>query len=272
MSRGAGMVEAEAALDARLLAERVLGWDAATLLTRASEPEPPAFAARYEALVARRVAREPMAYILGRREFWGLDFDVSPAVLIPRPDTELIVEAALAAFPDRDAPLDISDVGTGSGCLAVALGRERPNARLVATDISTAALDVARRNAARHGVADRVTFIEADLLRGIDRSFDLIVSNPPYVREVDRGALQPEVLHHEPATALFGGADGLAIIRRLVDDAAPRLTPKGFLIFEFGCGQDDAVTELVARAPGLAVLDVRTDLQGIPRVAVARKS
>jgi release factor glutamine methyltransferase len=270
--REAGIPGDEADLDARLLAERVLGWDAARLLTRGDEPEPAGFAHAYDALVVRRAAREPMAYLLGRREFWGLEFDVTPAVLIPRPETELIVEVALATFPEAQATIDIADIGTGSGCLAVTLAHERRAAHIVATDVSPAALDVARRNAAQHAVASRVELIETDLLNGIDRTFDLIVSNPPYVPERDRATLPPEVREHEPSAALFGGSDGLAVVRRLAQHAAPRLKPGGVLIFEFGFGQADSVKEIVSRAPGLGLLDVRSDLQGIPRVAIIERS
>ena len=270
--REAGIPSDEADLDARLLAQRALGWDAARLLTRANEQEPAGFLDEYGTLVTRRAAREPMAYVLGRQEFWGLEFEVSAAVLIPRPETELIVDAALETFADPIATIDIADIGTGSGCLAVTLAHERPNARVVASDVSGAALGVAQRNAARHGVSSRVQFLEADLLGGTAQPFDLIVSNPPYVPERDRATLQPEVRDYEPPAALFAGDDGLSVIRRLVDEAAPRLKPKGFVIFEFGFGQADAVRTLVARALDLSLLEVRNDLQGIPRVAIARRS
>src|SRR5206468_5922384 len=156
-----------------------------------ADAEPAGFAPRYEALVARREAREPIAYITGLQQFWDLSFEVSPAVLIPRPESELIVEAALEAVPARE-PRTIADICTGSGCLAVAIARERPNARLVATDISDAALDIARRNAARHGVGARIRFVHADLFDEVDGPFDVIVSNPPYVPARDRDTLPPE--------------------------------------------------------------------------------
>ena len=271
--RRAGITPEEADLDARLLAQKLLGWDAARFLTSANEPEPADFAALYEPLVARREGREPLAYITGRQEFWGLDFEISPAVLIPRPETELIVEAALERFPDRHASLEAADVCTGSGCLAVALAHERPGARIVAADVSADALRTARRNADRHGVGDRVELVQADVLDGTGhRAADLIVSNPPYVPEGDRATLQAEVRDHEPAIALFAGEDGLAIIRRLVDQSTGRLKTGGLLIFEFGLGQADAVRELISRRPGLTMLDVKQDLQGIPRTAVARRS
>lgn len=260
---------AEAALDARLLAQFVLGWDAARYFTAAGEPPPADFLARYEALVTRRAAREPLAYITGDREFWNLSFEVSPAVLIPRPETELIVEAAIARFPDRGAPLSIADVCTGSGCLAVALAREYARARVVAADLSGAALDVAGRNAARHGVADRVRLIATDLLQGIPDLFDLIVANPPYVSEGDRPALVAEVREYEPELALFAGRDGLAVIRRLVEESVERLVPGGTLIFELGFWQAPAVATLISGRSGLELVEIRPDLQGIPRAAIA---
>jgi release factor glutamine methyltransferase len=275
--RRAGIPPEEADLDARLLAQTLLGWDAARFLTLASDAEPADFAALYEPLVARREGREPLAYITGRQEFWGLEFEVSPAVLIPRPETELIVETALERFPDRHASLEAADVCTGSGCLAVALAHERPGARIVAADVSADALRTARRNVDRHGVAGRVDLVQADVLDGLDGAagtgaVDLIVSNPPYVPDRDRETLQPEVRDHEPPIALFAGEDGLAIIRRLVDQSIDRLKTGGLLIFEFGIGQADAVRELISQRPGLEVLDVKQDLQGIPRTAVARRS
>src|SRR5215207_5386561 len=177
----AGVPGAEAALDAELLARTVLGWDRATLVSRRGETTEPAFEAAYAALLARRARREPVAYILGDREFWGLPFEVTPDVLIPRPETELIVEEALAAFGGGQPPATVIDICTGSGCLAVTLAREFGGADLVATDISAAAIDVARRNARRHGVSSRIDFRVADLLDGIAGFADLIVSNPPYV-------------------------------------------------------------------------------------------
>ena len=267
--RAAAIPPDEADLDARVLAERILDWDTARYLTNANEEEPEGFAERFEALVARRAGREPTAYIVGRREFCGVDFQVTPAVLIPRPETELIVEAALAAFSRSSGAIDIADVGTGSGCLAVTLARERPASRVLATDISSDALDVARLNARRLGVASRVELLETDLLNGVEREFDLIVSNPPYVPEDDRAQLQPEVRDYEPSRALFAGDDGLSVIRRLIDQVPGRLKPEGRLIFEFGFGQADGIRTLLSNTRSMVLLDLRRDLQGIPRVAIA---
>jgi release factor glutamine methyltransferase len=271
--RRAGIPPEEADLDARLLAQTILGWDAARFFTSANEAEGAGFAALYESLVARRERREPLAYITGRQEFWGLEFEVSPAVLIPRPETELIVEAALERFPDRHASLEAADVCTGSGCLAVALAHERPGARIAAADVSADALRTAGRNADRHRVSDRVELVQADVLDGAGKkAVDLIVSNPPYVPDGDRATLQPEVRDHEPPIALFAGEDGLAIIRRLIDQSGGRLKTGGLLIFEFGVGQTDAVRELISQRSGLTVLEVKQDLRGIPRTAIVRRS
>ena len=270
--RGAGIAPAEADLSARLLAEHLLGWDTARLFTSGGELEPAGFAGGFDALVARRAAREPLHYIVGHREFWGLDFEVSAAVLIPRPDTELIVEVALERFPSPTDRLAVAEVGTGCGCLAVAIAHERPNARVTATEISEAALDVARRNARRHGVADRITFVQGDLLAPVNERCDLIIANPPYVAERSRPGLQPEVRDHEPDVALFGGADGLHLIERLLDMAPARLREGGYLAFEFGCGQDEDIERLVTAAAGLELLELKRDLQGIARTAVARRT
>jgi release factor glutamine methyltransferase len=269
--RAAGVSQAESDLDARLLAQHVLGWTMERFLADAQDAEPDGFGPRYDTLVERRAAREPLAYIVGTREFWGLDFEVSRAVLIPRPSTELIVETVLRRFPDRAAALAMADVCTGCGCLAVALALERPSARIVATDISADAIAVAARNTARHGVADRIDLRRADMLDGIGGPLDAVVANPPYVVDGAAPALQPEVRDHEPALALFGGADGLRIIRRLVAEAPARLRPGGLVIFEFGCGQDADVERLLAAAPALALVEIGRDLDGIARTAVAQR-
>ncbi len=238
--RDAGVAPAEADLDARLLAQHLLGWDAARFLASSTDAEPGAFADAYQRLIARREAHEPIAYILGVREFWNRPFAVSPAVLVPRPETEVVVEAALERLGERAL---VADVGTGSGCLAVTLAAERPGVRVVAVDRSRAALRVARLNALRLGVAARVRLVQGNLLAGVAGGFDLIVSNPPYVAERDRAALPRQVLDHEPSLALFAGPDGLSLIRGLVDQAPSHLAPAGVLIFEFGAGQDRAVSD-----------------------------
>jgi release factor glutamine methyltransferase len=267
--RDAG-IDAGANLDARLLAQHVLGWEAARLLTSAGDLPPDSFPADFEALVARRAAREPLAYITGHKEFWNLQFEVTPAVLIPRPETELIVEAALALVPARQL-FAMIDVCTGSGNVAVAVAHDRAGARIVATDVSEAALEVARRNAARHGVQDRVSFVKADLFDDLSGPVDLITANPPYVAERSERGLQPEVGEHEPRVALFGGMEGLTVIERIVRDAPPLLRPGGHLVFEFGYGQDVEIEGLVNSSPNLTLLELKRDLQEIARTAVCRR-
>ena len=269
--RDAGITPTESDLDARLLAQHVLGWTTERFLTDAREPVPDGFTPRYESLVARRVTREPLAYIVGVREFWGLELEVTPDVLIPRPATELIVESMQELFPDRSVPLSIADVCTGCGCVAVAIAHERPTATIRGSDISRPALEVARRNAARHGVSGRVTFTHGDLLDGVTAMFDAIVANPPYVIDRARPALQPEVRDHEPSLALFGGVDGLALVARLVAAAPAHLRAGGYLIFEFGLGQDLEVEALIEASPELSLVGLRRDLQGIARTAIARR-
>ena len=272
----AGLAQSDAALDAELLARHALGWDRATYVTSRHGAPPTTFPAAYDALVARRARREPVALITGHREFWGLDFDVTPAVLTPRPETELIIEEVLTLLGEDadpgDAPWRIVDVGTGSGCLAVALARELPSARVSATDVSEAALTVAKGNAVKHGVADRITFARAPFLDGVDGTPHLVVANPPYVPTAATEVLAPEVGAHEPRLALDGGPDGLDCIRALLEQVAARLAGGGHLVLEFGLGQDDAVQELVAGQDGLDLLRLRHDLQGIPRTAVIRRS
>jgi len=266
----AGLGASDAALDAEVLARHVLGWDRASLLARSRDPEPSGFAGTFEALIVRRAGRVPVAQITGLREFWGLEFEVTPDVLVPRPETELIVEEAVAfarAHPCRH----VVDVGTGSGCLAVAIARELPDVHVTGVDRSEAALAVAQRNAGKHGVSGRVSVRQGDLLEGMTISADLIVSNPPYVPDGDVGSLDPEVVEHEPHIALFGGPSGTEVIHRLLQQAGCRLAPHGRLVVEFGFGQAGMVTRL-AESSGWQVVRVREDLQGIPRTIVLAAS
>jgi release factor glutamine methyltransferase len=263
----AGLAPDDAALDAEVLARHVLGWDRATLLTRGNQEASPEFDFRFAPLLHRRALREPVAHITGHREFWSLDFEVTPDVLIPRPETELIVEAAVDHARIRGEYRSIIDLGTGSGCLAVALATEFRTADVTATDRSGAALAVAARNAARHGVQHRVRFVRADLLEGIAARADLIVSNPPYVALADAATLPPDVVQFEPAAALFAGRDGLEVLRRIIATGAAHLSPAGVLIVEFGFGQTASVRAL-AEASGWGHVSLRSDLAGIPRVAV----
>jgi len=266
----AGISLREAGLDADLLASRALGCDLAQLIVRLRDEEPPDFPARFAPLVTRRATREPMAYILGEREFWAMTFEVTRDVLIPRHETELIVEEAVRLYRYRP-PAAIIDVCTGSGCLAVALATEFPLASVIATDVSEAALGVARRNAARHGVDGRIRFEQADLLDGIDAQAALIVCNPPYVPARQEPGLMPEVRRFEPHVALFGGEDGLDMYRRLLPMAAGRLQSGGRLLVEVGYDQDGSVADL-ASGQGWRLASAGRDLQGITRTLVLERT
>jgi release factor glutamine methyltransferase len=254
--------------DAELLLLRVLDRDKAFLLSHPDAALALEEAAQYDAWLRRRAMHEPIQYILGEQEFFGLTFAVTPDVLIPRPETEHLVEALLARVPG-DGTLSIADVGTGSGAIAVALAHALPQAQITALDISCAALSVARRNAETHHVGDRVRFLESDLLSamGHDR-FDAIVSNPPYISEADRASLEAQVREYEPAGALFAGPSGLEVYERLIPEAHRALKPGGWLLMEIGQGQRDALAALLSGWNDVSFID---DLQGIPRVACAQR-
>jgi release factor glutamine methyltransferase len=222
----------------------------------------------YQEAVAQRATGIPTQYITGHQEFWGMDLIVSPAVLIPRPETEHVVEAALAQSPT--AGTRIVDVGTGSGCIALALAKELPQAEIYATDVSASALEIARANAARLGLDRRIQFHQRDLLHGFEpNTFDLVVSNPPYVGESDEDQVQLEVRKFEPRAAVFAGPTGLEVIERLIPQAHATLKPGGFLIIEMSGTIAEAVKRLLASWSDLSVIN---DLQGIARVAVAIKA
>jgi release factor glutamine methyltransferase len=249
--------------EAGLLLGHVLGLSEAQVLARGGEPVAAEAAARFEDLLARRLAGEPVAYLTGEKEFWGRSFLVDRRVLVPRPETEHLVEAALAE-PLPPAPR-VLDVATGSGCIAVTLAAERPAARLVATDLSAGALAVAAGNARRHGVGQRVALVALDLLDGLDlAAFDLVVSNPPYVDPSEAPALSPEVCNFEPPLALFPPGAGDLLLARLLRQGV-RLRRGVRLIVEIGAGQRDAVVRHGAAA-GLALAAERADYAGIPRV------
>jgi release factor glutamine methyltransferase len=265
----AGIAADEAAIDVDLYARTILGWDRTRLIVEQQAPTPAALQPRFSEWIARREQREPTAYIIGTREFWGLEFAVSPSVLIPRPESEFIVGEAVERLRNTAAPR-IADVGTGSGCIAVSIARELPHAHVTATDISGEALEVARANADRLGVSDRITFVETSYLDGVDGTFDAVVSNPPYVKDQHKALIQRAVFKYEPHVALFGGADGLSGVRSVLDGAGKRLVPGGWVIVEFGDGQDDDVRALVGQYPRYRLLDIKEDLQGIPRTAVVQ--
>ena len=268
----AGIEPTAAAIDVDLFARTILGWDRARVLMARTEPAPEALEPRFSEWIRRRADREPSAYIVGTREFWGLDFRVSPDVLIPRPETEFIVEESLAILKGLAlASPRLADIGTGSGCIAISLLHELPSAHITATDVSSAALVVARDNAKRLGVQTRITCIETSFLDGIGGPFDLIVANPPYVKEGDKVALTRDV-RHEPDVALFGGVTGLQGVEAVLDAAIRTLVAGGWLVMEFGFGQDDDVMRLVAARPSLRIERIRADLQGIPRTAVIQRS
>lgn len=267
----AGYNEAEAAIDAELLARHALGWTREQMLVRWREPVPAGFEPDYAPLIERRLRHEPVAYIIGHREFWGLEITVTRDTLIPRPETELIVEETLALAPRLGNKPLVVDVGTGSGCLAVAIAHELPAAHVIAIDVSTAALDVAKRNARTHQVSDRITWHAGSLLEPVTQPIDLVVSNPPYVPLRDAPTLQQDVRNYEPAVALFSGDDGLATIRALLHQAPAHIRPQGWLIFEFGYAQADAIRDLVDRSDAWYLVRLRHDLQDIPRTAVLQR-
>jgi len=258
-----------AARDAELLLLHTLQISRATLLAYPARELPSAQQIAYQSLVVRRLQHEPIQYITGRQEFYGLDLHVTPAVLIPRPETEHLVEAVLKLLPSNQ-PLKLADVGTGSGAIAIALAAHLPHAEISALDISLDALAVAAANAREQNVADRIRFLQSDLLSALspEEEFDAIVSNPPYIPEIDRRSLHPQVRDHEPATALFAGETGLDIYRRLIPQAHKALKQNGLLALEIGHGQQPALTELLSGWESISFVD---DLQQIPRVALARK-
>jgi len=288
------------ALAAELLLMKVLGCERAWLYSRPEQMLEPKRAEQYFTLVAQRIAGIPTQYLTGRQEFWGLEFEVTPDVLIPRPETEHVVEVALERLSSRRRPqgwrpappwaagrpapsgaeLRIADVGTGSGCLAVAIASELPEAVVFATDISPAALAVARRNAARHAVADRIQFVASNLLDAFlhesratnqpSRPFGLIVSNPPYVGRREAESLPREVGRHEPGEALFGGEQGFEVYPPLVRQAERLLVPGGILVLELSYNALEPVRPLLG-SPAWTNVGVTNDLAGIPRVIAAEK-
>jgi release factor glutamine methyltransferase len=279
-------------LAAELLLMHALGRDRAWLYAHPEEEIPAEAAARFLELVSRRVNGEPTQYLTGKQEFWDLEFEVTPDVLIPRPETEHVIEVALDRLALRELRagraqktlgegLQIADIGTGSGCIAVALARELPQATVYATDISGAALKVARRNAKRHGVADRIRFVQCNLLESLAPAsphtpdspgqFDLIVSNPPYVARRSAATLPREVREHEPETALYGGEEGYEIYAAVVAQATRHLKPEGLLVLELGFDSLPIVQPLLDPAAWTRI-GVTQDLAGFPRVIAAERT
>jgi len=266
----------EARREAGSLLAHVLGRDRSFILSHAEDAIEEKQSEIFQGYLQRRAEGEPVQYITGHQEFFGLDFEVNRNVLIPRPETELLIETVLKLFASADEAPFICDVGTGSGCIAITLVHELPQSRAVALDISPEALAVAERNAARHSVSDRIEFLVSDCFEALSAPdaqqsrFDLIVSNPPYVEQGAMAGLQKEVRDFEPHTALVAGDDGLAVIRRLLSDAGSFLKTSGFLLFEIGFNQAAAVEQLIDRATWNP-LGIHADLQGIPRTVALEK-
>jgi release factor glutamine methyltransferase len=275
LMRAAGQLSAHPDLrptavpDATLLLMHLLGIDRAGLIAHPERPVSREEQAGLQRLVERRLRFEPMQYILGTQEFFGLALRVTPAVLIPRPETEILVEAVLARLPD-DVALRIADVGTGSGAIAIALAHALPLGSVTALELSDEALAVARENTAAHGLEGRIRLLRSDLFQAVagEEPFDAIVSNPPYIPDADAPTLHPQVREHEPAQALFAGASGMDVYERLVPQAYAHLKPGGLLALEMGFSQHDDISALFAEWHDVASLP---DLHGIPRVLLARR-
>jgi release factor glutamine methyltransferase len=256
--------------DARLLLQAAANLPIATQIAFPERMVDAAAAALFAEFVARRAGRQPIAQILGRREFWSLDFIVTPDTLVPRPDSETLVQAVLDRIEDRKAPLRLLDFGTGTGCLLLALLNELPNATGVGIDISLRALDVARANAAKLGLRDRAQFRSGDWDRSLLPSYDVVISNPPYIPTQTIPTLQPEVASFEPSVALDGGRDGLDAYRRLAPAAARLMTDSGLVAVEVGMGQADSVIQ-IGRSAGLQHVATAIDLAGVGRCALFEK-
>jgi release factor glutamine methyltransferase len=258
--------------DAQILLGHVLGYDKTYLLVNYDQQPSEADRNRYKELIQRRLAGWPVAYLVGRRGFYKLDFEVNPAVLIPRPETETLVVEALTFLKSRTAPT-VLDLGTGSGCIAVSIAHQKPDARVTAVDISPDALETARRNAVKAGVADRITFLQGDLFSPLaaGATFDLVVSNPPYIAHHEFASLAPDVRDHEPRVALDGGADGLEFYRRIAAGVSPFLKSGGKLLLEMGSTQDADVRAVLATRPELQPGPTLKDDARLPRVATAVK-
>jgi release factor glutamine methyltransferase len=255
---------------ARRVIAAALGLSAAEVFARPARVLSRGEHSRIAAIAARVIAREPLSRVLGRREFWGLDFALSPDTLDPRPESETLVEAVLARLMDRDSAYCFLDLGTGSGCLLLALLSEYPNASGVGVDVAFGAVAAARHNAERFGLRERACFIVGDWGGALAGGFDAVVANPPYIATAELGELPPEVREHDPRRALDGGADGLAAYRAIAREMPRLLVPRGLFIAEIGAGQAEMAARIFMAA-GLAVEGIAADLAGIPRAVIARR-
>ena len=264
--RAAGVESPRA--EARLLLAHVLGVRQEDIVAGQVPAPTPQILARFETVLLRRIAREPLAYILESREFWSLDFAVGPGVLVPRPESEILIEEAMRRFPARDAALRVGDLGTGSGCLLLAFLSERPNAEGIGIDISQDALGFAARNAKALGLENRTQFVRGDWAEKLFGAFDAIFINPPYIGKRELDGLEPEIARYEPKIALDGGPDGLDAYRRIAEGLTGYLNPQGLAFFEIGQDQAESVGAILAEK-GLTTDGTVCDLAGIPRCLVA---
>jgi len=267
-----GAPPSTARLESQLLLAHVLRCSKIDLLVRFEEVPPDAQRAAFRELIKRRVDGLPVAYLVGFREFYLLEFEVSPAVLVPRPETETLVAQALQLLKPLAAPM-VLDLGTGSGCIGISIAHQKPDARVTLADVSPDALDVARRNAKKHGVEARMHFRQGDLFAALPAGslFDAILCNPPYIAPGELATLAPDVREHEPRLALDGGPDGLAFYRRLAADAGRHLNSGGVLLMEIGSTQEQAVRSIFGERPEFEVKSVLKDHAGLPRVVVVKK-
>jgi release factor glutamine methyltransferase len=268
--RRAKVISPELAAD--ILLGFTLGWDRVRIISHPEEAIVEDLWINFKNLIERHASGEPLHYLTGEREFYGLSFRVTPAVLIPRPETELLVEKTIELLKVYPSPARFLDIGAGSGCIAIAIAREVTSTTVWAVDISAAALNVAKQNADRHGVADRIHFVQGDLLDSFlpNESFDFILSNPPYVPLSECDNLPSDVRDYEPHLALFGGETGLEIYSRLIPRVPSHLAPGGYCLIESGAGQSEQIRELIEKA-GMSIQMILNDLQGISRCLVARK-
>jgi release factor glutamine methyltransferase len=263
-------------LDAEVLLAETLRMDRVGLYTHFDQPVQPGELARFKKLIRRRLRHEPVAYIVGQREFWSLHFIVTPDVLIPRPETENLITEALRVLSQPEPTerrIRILEMGTGSGAISVALAKELPSASVVATDLSQKALAIAAENALRHGVRERILFLQGNLFDPLEKGsqFELIITNPPYIPQDYFPSLPPEVRDFEPRVALDGGKDGLTFFRRILPRVGKYLRPEGWFLAEIGAGQDQKVRQIAEASPEIDSFDFLPDLAGIKRVFKARK-